>query len=467
MKRRAILVWLVLFAVYAGTLGLRAFGRSQYAAGEPLNLLTAKSLVEDGDINVFDDYRDRAYRSFYPYPLASTGSIDRPRAVLYDTTGAGFPLLIAPAHWVGGGHGVELFLAALAALAVALAYLLALRVAPDPWALGATLAVGLSPPFLAYGTAVYPELAAGAVLAGSALLALAAAEAPSRARVFGSFALLALLPWLGVRFVPAGLVIAAFLIRRLRASRHGLLALIGAEVIGFSAALYVGVNEGFYGGLTPYSAAPPGHSPTGASTVGDYVDRVYRLGALFIDRDYGLLRWSPVLALALVGGWLVWRGRRERLAAAVSGYAAMSSAAGLCAAVLLVQYVVAAFLAPTMFGLWFPGRQLMAALPLAIPLAAWGLRHAPRIGSVLAVIGVAASAWLYVDVRLGDGGLAAERPDAPWGPLVHAFPLFDGSAWSNAVAVAIAAGIALFVWWDERQWRRLTTLGFPPAARRI
>ena len=39
---------------------------------------------------------------------------------------------------------MELFLAAIAALAIALAYRLALRVAPDPWALGAALAVGLS-----------------------------------------------------------------------------------------------------------------------------------------------------------------------------------------------------------------------------------------------------------------------------------------------------------------------------------
>ena len=73
----------------------------------------------------------------------------------------GFPLLIAPAYALGGPRGVELFLAAIAALAVALGYRLALRVAPDPWALGAALAVGLSPPLLAYGTAVYPELAAG------------------------------------------------------------------------------------------------------------------------------------------------------------------------------------------------------------------------------------------------------------------------------------------------------------------
>ena len=42
------------------------------------------------------------------------------------------------------------------------------------------------------------------------------------------------------------------------------------------------------------------------------------------------------------------------------------------------QLLVAAFLAPTMFGFWFPPRHLLAGLPLAIPLVAWGLRHLPR-----------------------------------------------------------------------------------------
>ena len=73
---------------------------------------------------------------------------------------------------VAGPKGVELFLAAIAALGVALAYRLALRVVPDPWALGAALAVGLSPPLLAYSTAVTPEAVAGAALAGAALLAV-------------------------------------------------------------------------------------------------------------------------------------------------------------------------------------------------------------------------------------------------------------------------------------------------------
>ena len=48
----------------------------------------------------------------------------------------------------------------------------------------------------------------------------------------------------------------------------------------------------------------------------------------------------------------------------------------MCAAALGAQLVVAGFLAPTMFGFWFPPRHLLAALALAVPLVAWGLRRA-------------------------------------------------------------------------------------------
>ena len=79
------------------------------------------------------------------------------------------------------------------------------------------------------------------------------------------------------------------------------------------------------------------------------------------------MRWAPVLLLTLVGAWLLWRGHRERLARAVPGYRAMSDTAGLCAAAICMQLVVAVFLAPSISGQWFPGRQLVAVLPLTIP----------------------------------------------------------------------------------------------------
>jgi hypothetical protein len=451
MKRRSAALWLVLFAVYAGTIGMRAAGDSQYAGAEPHYLLTAKSLVDDGDIDLTDDYRAREYRDFHPGTLRPQGLLTRGR--LDEPHGVGFPVVIAPAFAIGGAKGVEVFLAAVAALAVLLAYRLALRVVPDPWALGATLAVGLSPPLLAYSTAVYPELTAAALLAGAALLALRTAQRPARASAYGSCALVATLPWLEPKYLIPGAVIALYAFRKVRQARRPVLAVTALELIGFSAALYVGISEGLYGGGTPYSAALAGQSGVDVAFPDVFLGRAYRAVALLIDRDYGLLRWTPVLVLAAVGAVVLWRERRSGLALAIPGLEADESAALLTGGTALVQLLVAIFLAPTMFGFWFPGRLAVPAMLLAVPLVALGLRRAPRVGTVLGLIGVAASVWLYLDVRVGSGGLASNLPDAPWGPLERAFPLFDpGSTYPFVLAGAIALACAALL---VREVRRL------------
>ena len=452
--RRTAALGLLLFGVYAATLGVHAFGDSDYGGDEPHYLLAAESIVEDGNLDVKDEYASRGYDDFYPYELDKHGEETQGR--LNEPHGAGFPLLIAPAYAVGGAKGVELFLAAIAALAVALAYRLALRVVPDPWAMGAALAAGVSPPFLAYGTAVYPELTAGAALAAAALLALRLDDRPGRADAFGCFALLGLLPWLGTKFVPAGLVVGYFGARALWRVRRRTLAVGSVELSLFSVALYAGINEALYGGPTPYAADVAGESATDASFPGGYLDRAYRLVALFIDREYGLLRWAPIFLLAFAGVWLLWRSRRDRLARAVPAIREIELTAGLCTAALGAQLLVAGFLAPTMFGFWFPARHLVVALPLAIPLVAWGLRFAPRLGAALGVLTFAASVWLYVDVRAG-GALVTDRPDAPFGPLVELFPLFEpGGGWAYWLAAGIAAALALLVLRELRHSRQIT-----------
>ena len=365
--RRALALWLLLFGVYAATLDLDG-----HHGHEPEYLLAAKALAH-GSTDVADD-------------------------------GLGFPLLILPAYELGGADGVELFLAALAALALTLAYRLGLRAAPDPWALGAAASLGLSPPLLAYSTTVYPELSAGAALAGAALLALELDERPGWRPAFGCFLLLGALPWLGVRFVPPAVVVGVVAARALWRSRRRTLTVGSVEVALFSVALCVGFNEALYDGPTPY--ADPADA-TGAAGAADYVERLPRLATLFGDPGFGLLRWAPVAALAFAGLWWLWRSRRDHLARAVSGLHATELTVGLCAAVLAVQLGVAVLLAPATEGDWFPARHLIPALPLAVPLVAVGLRRAPKLGIALAAITLALSVWLYVDVRWGDGDLRA------------------------------------------------------------
>jgi hypothetical protein len=454
VNRRAAAVFAVLFAAYAATIGLDAFGGSDYAGDEPHYLLAAHSLVADGDLDVADEYRARAYRELYPYPLDRHG-VPQPDGRLHEPHGAGFPALIAPAYDIGGAHGVEVLMAALTALAGALAYLLAVRVVPDPWAMGAALAVGLSPPLLAYGTAVYPETAAAAALAGAALIAARMSDRRPRAtQALGCFALLALLPWLGLKFALPGLAIAAFAIRDLGRVERGGVAFWGVEVVALSVVAYVGLNEAIYGGPTPYDAETPGETATDAAFPLGYLERAYRLVALMIDREYGLLRWAPVFLLALAGTWLLVRARAAGLARALPAHRPAEHTAALCAVALLATIAGAAFLAPTMFGFWFPPRHLVAGLPLAVPLGAWGLRRLPRIGTALAAITLVASIWLYLDVRLGSGGLAAGRPDAPWGPLEAAFPYFGADPFPYVLAAAIGAALAALAAREALHWRR-------------
>jgi hypothetical protein len=421
---RVLALWAVLFAAYAGTLGIGAFRDSDYGGDEPHYLLAAESIVSDGDLDLRDEYATRAYAGFYPYTLAPDGQLTLGRR--HEPHGIGFPLLIAPAYALGGATLVELFLAAIAALGFVLAALLARRIVPEPWPTAAALLVGLSPPALAYGATVLPELTAGTLLAGAALAALALRDSPRLRYAFGGAVQLAALPWLGPKYALAALPVAVLLVRWTARRGRRLAAIATAEVMIGSLVFYFTFNDRFFGGLTPYAANAPGHSATGAEFPLGYLERLPRLAALAIDRDYGLLRWAPVLALSLFAAWLLWRSRRSHVSRLAPERLDAEVAVALLLALCGGQVLAAAFAAPAAEGDWFPGRQLVAALPAAATLAAWGLRRAPRTGAALGVLTLLASAWLIIGLASGhvDGWIGAPGSTAPWGPLEQLLPRF-------------------------------------------
>ena len=160
-----------------------------------------------------------------------------------------------------------------------------------------------------------------------------------------------------------------------------------------------------------------------------------------------------MFALAFAGLWWLWHPRRERVARALPAVREIQLTAGLRAAALGAQVLVAAFLAPTMFGFWFPPRHLLAGLPLAAPLVAWACGTPEGRPRARGPDG-GRSAWLYVDVRWGDGSLAADRPDAPFGPLTDLLPLFTtGGGWPFWLAAAIGVAVAGLVLREARATR--------------
>jgi hypothetical protein len=351
--RRAAGLWLVLFVAYAAALGVHGFG-SGFSAAEAHQLLTAESLVSDRDIDLSDEYRTRAWSSWYPSLLRPTAGLTSGR--LNEPQGVGFPLLIAPAYAIAGPTGVQLWLAAIAALGFVLAAALGRRLVPDPWPSAAALVAGLSAPALDAATTVAPGAVAGTVVAGAAVLALRVRDDPRRRDAFWCAALIAALPWLDPRFLPVALMLAAVLFRWLRRRARALAGFIALEVILTATVVYLTVNDRLFAGLTP-----------SAARLGDvHVAGTQTLRTFLLD-----LRFAPFAALAVFALWLLVRSRRDRLAVAVPDQAHVE--------------VAAAFL-----GLLCGAAAGFAALPAGGALAAWGLRHAPRAGALLAAVTVAA-----------------------------------------------------------------------------
>src|SRR4051794_30250047 len=390
-------LWILLVAVYAATLGIPAERGSDYAGNELHHLLAAESLVSDRDVDLTDEYRDRAYAGWYPHELKTDGRIVDGRLV--EPHGVGFALVIAPAYALGGARAVQGEMLALLALAFVLAARLARRMVPEPWASYGAGLTGLSPPALAASTTITPGVCAAVLLAGASLCALAVRERPRRRYAAGGALMLALLPWLGWTYLAPGAVIAWALVTWTLRERRRFAALLAGETLAASLVFYATVNDRFYGGITPRAA--------GTTSLPDlpfgYLDRIPRLAGLWLDRSVGLLRWAPLLGLVFFAAWLLYRSRRDQLARVAPARRETEACAGLLLAIVgVIVLVVGLFGTGELRGPTFPDVPLVAAFPSIAALSAWGLRHVPRpVGAVLALFTLGASVWVVIADRRG------------------------------------------------------------------
>jgi hypothetical protein len=401
---RLVALGALLLAVYAATLTIPAGGRDDYAGDEVHYLLGARSWVEDGDLDLANQYSGRQWREFATREPQPSGTLVLGR--LREPQGVGMPLAISPAYALGGARLVELAIAALAALAFVLAAALARRVVPEPWASGTVLVAGLSPPALAAATTISPEPVAAALIAGASLCALKVRESARLRHAYAGAVLLAPLPWLDPALTVAGLPAAVCLVRWSVLEGRRLLALITAELMLGSLVFYATLNETLYGGPLPSAAAV---AP--APGVADLAQRAPNVLGLWLGPSAGLLRWAPVLALAFVGAWLLWRSRREHVAAAIPARREAERAAALLVATVVAQWLIAAFAHDDAVGWWFPGLPMFAAVPALAALSAWGMRHARVLGAVLAALTLVLSVWVLGDAWTGpaEGWLGAAR----------------------------------------------------------
>ena len=365
----ALAMFLLLAVVYAFSIDIRASRGAAITGDEPFYLLTTQSLIQDGDLDLRQQYEAESYRDFFDHPDGLWMQfVPTEDGRFLSPHNPGLSVFLLPGFALGGLLGAQVQLLLTAALTFALTFVLVARITGAivaAW-LG-TLAVSLSATSFVYSTEIYPEVPAALAIV-TALLAASGRERPGSLAAVAVAVGLTAVAWLGVKYVPLGLLVGVYFLVRAQAPGRATLVALAAP----GAAFYVWFHLHTFGELTPYSVNTVYAGSSTAEVIDSHVDfgdRFYRLWGLFIDRRFGIGRWAPVLLLALPG--MLALVRRPGLERVVIG-------------LIAAQVLMATFVAITMMGWWFPGRTLMTVLPLtALPLAAL-LQRGSRLAHVAA-----------------------------------------------------------------------------------
>lgn len=410
---------------------------------EPYYLLTALSLATDGDLDVADEHADAAYRGFHEPTLAPQAARqpDGRMVVPHDPL---LPALLAAPLTAAGWIGAKAALAGLAGVVAAgLVWVAVRRLATGVGAATATaVLLGSSAPLAVYGTQVYPEIAA----AGAVLLGAGALTGPlRRPGQLASLAAVVALPWLSIKYTPVAGVLAVLGLTRLWRDARPRTAMAFGALLVVAGLAYVAAHLSWYGGLTVYAAGDFFQSHGGqASVVGtnpDYLGRSTRLLGLMVDRTFGLAAWQPAWLLALPAIVAVLRRRP-------AGWVVLAAPLG-------AGWLVATFVAATMHGWWFPGRQTVVVLPLAALAIAWWIDASRRRIAVVTaggVVGVVTYGWLVTagwQHRLTwVVDFAASGPPQLWRWALPAYQEPSTATWAAHGAWLLAA--LLLAWWGWR-----------------
>ncbi len=314
-----ILAWHVLFP----SLG--------WTGDEPHYLVVTQSIVEDGDLNVRNNYLQRTYRAFMgPLRLKTHAWPGRSPRTWYSMHMPGVSVLTVPWYVLARIHPrwfepiVRSGMVVWAVLALIGFYRLARMFGATPQrSLLATGLLGVTVPYVCYATHLYPEMIAAACMVWAFILWWPKHRPIWTYGLAGG--LVGGLIWLGVKYIAVIAVWATMsLFRAFRSERRSsmlmFLACVGLHLILFEGYLY-----GLYGQLHPLAPYMGGGRPeeTRATFRRWLVDvHLWNVrGATFLnywlDQRDGLLPYSPVYLWGLIGVLLAVRTRRSGIGPAV------------------------------------------------------------------------------------------------------------------------------------------------------
>jgi len=323
-------LFLIAFAAYAFLASGLIFPAHPLTGDEPHYLLIAKSLIDDGDINLYNNYANKDYLRFYPGELeshAKTGRLGTDHQ--YSRHLPGISMLLVPFYILGErSRGLETFIfivrlpmMALAALLGALFFLLVNDLVRNRRAaLGVWFVFAFTGPLLFYSGLIYPEVPASLItLLVFRHLLFRRNDRPSVLLLSGLG--LALLPWLGAKYVILTVVFYALAIfSYLKKPAANLGKFVRLSILPLvSSGLFLYFLWSCYGHLNPVSTYTGADLPSSLSMIRPTrptnIPSFVSAGlSLFFEQKTGLLVYAPAYGLAAAGFCLLWR-RRKAVAA--------------------------------------------------------------------------------------------------------------------------------------------------------
>lgn len=288
-------------------------GVNPITGDEPHYLLTAESLIRDGDLLVVNNHlADTPVLREMP-PGASLGDTHSYNG--YSMHGPGLPLLLAPAYALAGVLGAKLLMALLIGLAPLAIYRLARQVLGDAaWAIALAVMLGLGQPFVTASNQIYPDLLSGLIVFALLIRWHRPEGPPALGSAVLESLLMALLPWLHVKLALPTAILYAFAMRRAlgpghrirhpigpaplqpgregraqgRAAAWAISLIVGASLIGLGA-YHLAAFQSVAG---PYQRADATADPRQIGMI---------LTGLHLDRMQGLFAQAPLLLLGVFG----------------------------------------------------------------------------------------------------------------------------------------------------------------------
>ena len=452
----AVLMFLLLSCAYAFSIEMRATRAASITADEPFYLMTTVSLIDDGNLDLKAQYARKSYREFFDHPDGLwRQSVETSDGLLLSPHEPGLSVLVVPGYLIDRLRGVQVQLMLLSALTFSLAYVLVSRetgLVLLSWLV--TAAVGLTATAFVYATEIYPEVPAALCLVSMLLL--------FQSRVQGAWSgvamalLVTCLLWLGMKYAPLGGIAGlGYLWQAGMRGRATFLALCAVSGLA-----YVWFHYAVFEDLTAYSVNTVYEGADAASVLQSHVslsDRAYRLWGLFVDQRFGIGRWAPMLLL-LPASLPLLLGRMAGVTEPLADREGRpySFVAALVLALILMQLLIATFVAITMMGWWFPGRTLMSVLPLmALPLTllvarlpAWGRAGACVLAalSLLFTVVLRDATAIGGTARSGEVTLAVDPFDMRFWAFKRAadgFPNYQ--VWTDTTVVLTIVWVTLFV----------------------